>query len=186
MTVGDGRGSGAGADGLGPFARPVVVPAVLIALLVGACSGPPGPEAQQERSGETSASPVPADPEEYAELVVAETNSVRATEGRAPLATDTCALGAASTRAADLVGSATLVHAPLDPVLTACDPPSATAAENLSRGAATPAEVVDAWLGSPAHRANLLDPALTSVGVACVLDDVDGEEEMLCSQVFLG
>jgi uncharacterized protein YkwD len=69
----------------------------------------------------------------------------------------------------------------MDPVLAACAP-STSAAENLSRAAATPAEIVEAWLGSYGHRQNLLDPTLTDTGVACVRDD----DAMLCSQIFLG
>ena len=69
----------------------------------------------------------------------------------------------------------------LTPVIEACGL-SGPAAENLSRAAADPQAVVDAWLASPGHRANLLDPTLTEVGVSCVLD----ADRMLCSQVFLG
>ena len=57
-----------------------------------------------------------------------------------------------------------------------------TAAENLSRAAASTTAVVDAWMKTPGHQSNLLDPALTELGVACVLDG----GQMLCSQVFLG
>ena len=56
------------------------------------------------------------------------------------------------------------------------------AAENLSRAAADPDAVVTAWMGSPGHRANLLDPQLNAMGVGCVPD----AEAMLCSQIFLG
>ena len=65
--------------------------------------------------------------------------------------------------------------------MKACDP-SGPAAENLSRAAAGPQAVVDPWLASPGHRANLLDPTLSHVGVACMLD----ADCMLCLQVLLG
>jgi uncharacterized protein YkwD len=65
--------------------------------------------------------------------------------------------------------------------MAACTP-ATTAAENLSRAAASPAAVIDAWMGSPGHRPNLLDPALTEIGVGCVIDG----QAMLCSQVFFG
>jgi uncharacterized protein YkwD len=84
-------------------------------------------------------------------------------------------------RAADLVGEDALEHAPLGPVLAACAGPT-VAAENLSRAAAEPPAVVDAWLGSPGHRANVLDPTLDELGVACVADG----DQVLCSAVFLG
>lgn len=40
--------------------------------------------------------------------------------------------------------------------------------ENLAAGQATPREAVDAWLGSPGHRANLLRPAFDELGVAAL------------------
>jgi uncharacterized protein YkwD len=69
--------------------------------------------------------------------------------------------------ATDLIGKAELTHARLAGVIVGC-PPATTAAENLSRAPASPTAVVDAWMGSPGHRSNLLDPALTQIVVGCV------------------
>ena len=91
-----------------------------------------------------------------------------------------CARAQAAQRAQDLVGEE-LVHAPLDPVLEACDPLT-TVAENLSRAAASAPDVVDAWMGSAGHRANLEDPAFTEAAAACVVDD----DRVLCSLVLAG
>lgn len=38
-------------------------------------------------------------------------------------------------------------------------------AENVASGQSTPEEVVDAWMASPGHRANILDCGLTDIGV---------------------
>ena len=38
-------------------------------------------------------------------------------------------------------------------------------AENIAGGQVSPAAVVDGWLNSPGHRANILDPALEEIGV---------------------
>lgn len=141
-------------------------------------SGPP--------SGEDALVLEPTDPARYAALVVSETNELRAGTDSPELTTDVCATEAATARAEQLVGRSELDHAPLDDVIASCAPPGGTAAENLSRAAASPAQVVEAWDGSPGHRANLLDPALTRVGVGCVVDTTTGPEQMLCSQVFLG
>jgi len=84
-------------------------------------------------------------------------------------------------RAEALVGEEELEHAPLAPVIESCAPLT-TAAENLVNSTAAPAEVVEAWLGSPGHRANIVDPALTELGIGCVPDGA----KLLCSQVFLG
>lgn len=96
-----------------------------------------------------------------------------------------CATGQARDRAAALIGLP-LAHAALDDVLASCAPPSGLAAENLSRAAATPPEVVAAWLGSPGHANNLLSPQLAAIGTACVQDAAADPPGMLCSQVFLG
>lgn len=122
-----------------------------------------------------------ADPVAYAAELVVETNAARADEGLAALTVSDCAATEASARAEELTGGEELEHATLAPVIEACAPAS-TAAENLARAAATPHDVVDAWLASPGHRANLLDPDLDQVGIGCLLDGA----EMLCSQVFLG
>lgn len=130
--------------------------------------------------------PEPDDADAYARSIVDETNAVRSAADLPALEHDDCATDAAARRAALLVGAPDLEHAPLDDVIATCDPPQGSAAENLSRAAAPPSEVVTAWEQSPGHRANLLDPTLTSIGVSCVVDDVEGEAQMLCSQVFLG
>lgn len=41
-------------------------------------------------------------------------------------------------------------------------------AENIAAGQPTPAEVVDAWMNSPGHRANILDPNMQEIGVGFV------------------
>jgi uncharacterized protein YkwD len=122
-----------------------------------------------------------ADPEAYAAELVAQTNTVRGDDGLEALSVSQCATTAAVARATALEGDKALEHASLTPVIQACAP-ATTAAENLVRAAATPHDVVDAWLDSPGHRANLLDPALEQIGIGCLLDG----DEMLCSQVFLG
>lgn len=121
------------------------------------------------------------DPGSYATELVELTNETRSEEGLPELAVSGCAREAGLQRAADLVGQAELVHASLAPVIDACEPLS-TAAENLVNSTAEPIDVVEAWLGSPGHRANIVDPDLTEVGIGCVPDG----EKMLCSQVFLG
>lgn len=40
-----------------------------------------------------------------------------------------------------------------------------SAAENIAAGYATPTDVVDGWMGSSGHKANILDPDLTQIGI---------------------
>lgn len=159
--------------------RPVRAAVVLClsAALLGACTdGAPSPEPTSP-----SLSVSPAEPDAYAAELVALTNEQRATEGLAQLAESTCARDAALDRARALVGEGELVHAPLAPVIQDCAP-FTTAAENLVNSTASPPEVLDAWLNSPGHRANIVDPALTEIGIGCVPDG----DKLLCSQIFLG
>ena len=121
-----------------------------------------------------------ADPAAYAAEGVGATNEARAAEGLDELEFSECAARAAAERATALVGVAELTHAPLDGAMRDCGVEQA--AENLSRASAPVDDVVEAWLGSPGHRHNLLDPSLLQIGVACV----PGEDALLCSQVFLG
>jgi len=121
-----------------------------------------------------------ADPVAYAARLVTLTNAERAAQGVPALATADCATDQAATRAAALAGGKPLEHAPMAPVMAACA--VSEAGENLARGAATPDDVMKAWMRSPGHRSNILDATYDAVGVACRLDDA----QMLCSQVFLG
>lgn len=43
-----------------------------------------------------------------------------------------------------------------------------TAGENIAKGQRTPAEVVQAWMNSPGHRANILNPNFTHIGLGYV------------------
>ena len=148
--------------------------AVVVALALGFVGGcAPGGDADGYSTG--------GDADGYASGIVAETNRVRAARGLAALTPSACAGEHAQTRAAALVGAATLTHADLVPVIDACAP-QGSAAENLSRSSAAPADVVAAWLASPGHANNLLSDDLTHLAVACVPDAGD----LLCSQIFLG
>jgi uncharacterized YkwD family protein/spore coat assembly protein SafA len=40
-----------------------------------------------------------------------------------------------------------------------------TAGENIAKGQTTPAAVVNAWMNSSGHRANILNPSFTEIGV---------------------
>lgn len=151
----------------------LLAPASVLVAVLGGCGG---------TSTETpSDAPSTVDPDAYATELLDLTNVTRVEQGLEELVRSPCARAAALERAAALVGEEELVHAPLAPVIDACAPLT-TAAENLVNSSAEPIDVVDAWLRSPGHRANIVDPKLTEIGISCVRDD----EMMLCSQVFLG
>lgn len=45
-----------------------------------------------------------------------------------------------------------------------------SAAENIAKGQKTPQAVVDAWMGSSGHRANILNSSYNKIGVGYVKD----------------
>lgn len=135
---------------------------------------------------------------DFAQELIFYTNQARAAESLPPLAESECATSAAAERVIDLIGAAELAHAPLISIHLACDLGEGFSGENLIRGAATPADLVNAWMQSPSHRQNLLNPSFTELGIACVNDpdpapapdstkpSEPSGEPMLCSQIFLG
>lgn len=128
----------------------------------------------------TPISQATVDPAGYAARLRTASNDERAHAGLPRLADAPCAAAVAQQRAELLVGQP-LQHAPLDALRRAC-PDASAVAENLSRAAALPGAVVAAWMASPGHRANILDPTLTGMVVACTHDG----DQMLCSQLFVG
>jgi uncharacterized YkwD family protein/spore coat assembly protein SafA len=55
-----------------------------------------------------------------------------------------------------------------------------TAGENIAKGYSTPKAVVDAWMNSPGHRANILNASYTHIGVGYV------ESGSFWTQMFKG
>jgi len=56
--------------------------------------------------------------------------------------------------------------------------------ENVGQGA-TIVQVHDAYLASPGHRANIMDPAFTSAGTAAVWGQCNGFRRVFTVQVFM-
>ena len=56
--------------------------------------------------------------------------------------------------------------------------------ENVGYGG-TIAQIHDAYLNSPGHRANIMDPAYNSIGAAAVWGDCDGQHRVFTVQVFM-
>ncbi|AEE44946.1 CAP domain-containing protein [Cellulomonas fimi] len=151
----------------------------------------PAPDAPDDTDGAAAPQPattvpVPAPapaataPQSIDAEIVTLGNVARRAAGLPDLATSACAQEQALARASLLVAENRFEHDPLGPILTACG--GRTVGENLALGYPTAQATVDAWLASPGHRANLLSPDFTSIGVACV----DGPRGALCAQVFLG
>jgi uncharacterized protein YkwD len=101
-------------------------------------------------------------------------NNHRASMGRAPLSTSQSLTQAAVWKARHMAAYRYMAHndpAPpvarswLDRVHTCGYPMSAAAAENIAAGYRTPTAVVNAWLGSASHRANIENASYKSIGI---------------------
>ncbi|MFF4804955.1 CAP domain-containing protein [Streptomyces sp. NPDC001351] len=102
--------------------------------------------------------------------VVALTNRERAGAGLPPLATDPLLATAAQAHSADMVARAFYSHTspegsrPWDRA-AAAGARRRSIGENIACGQRSPAEVVDGWMNSPGHRANILEPDFTHIGI---------------------
>ncbi|MGW0949314.1 CAP domain-containing protein [Streptomyces sp. NPDC002623] len=102
--------------------------------------------------------------------VVDLTNRERARAGLRPLAVDRLLTTAAQAYSADMAARAFYSHTspegsqPWDRA-AAAGSTLRTIGENIACGQRSAAEVVDGWMNSPGHRANILKPAFTHIGV---------------------
>ena len=162
---------------------PTVIGAALLALLgttsvVGGASAPDlvafaRADASRGGSAQVAATPPPpgrptADP---TVAVVERTNAVRAQHGLAPLTIHPQLVQAAQAHSNDQAAHQRMSHTGSDGSSLA-DRVDATGyswsgiAENVAAGQRTAEWVTDAWLGSPGHRANMLNGELVHIGVA--------------------
>lgn len=97
-------------------------------------------------------------------------NAARAKAGCAPLKVDARLTRAAQGHSADMVKRRYFAHnspggtTPWTRIAKAGYPRNSRLAENIAAGQPTADQVVRTWLRSPAHRANILDCRLRSVG----------------------
>ncbi|MFJ9820893.1 CAP domain-containing protein [Streptomyces sp. NPDC101151] len=102
--------------------------------------------------------------------VVALTNAERARAGLRPLAADPQLTRAAQAHCADMVARDFYAHTSPDGSqpwdrAAAAGSRRRTIGENIACGQRSPAEVVEGWMNSPGHRANILKPDFTHIGV---------------------
>ncbi len=132
------------------------LPALVVALALGACEG-----------GDPLA-PVSADPEaaRFADLV----NDHRVSVGCATLSWSGPVAGVAQAHSEDMVARSFFSHtnpdgeSPFDR-LAAAGIGFSSAAENIAYGYPSAEAVLAGWLGSPGHRANIENCALTQHGI---------------------
>jgi len=125
----------------------------------------------------------------HVEQLLASTNAKRAEAGLAPLALNDKLSVAAANKATDMFAKNYWAHN---------SPTGATpwefisgagyrynvAGENLAKNFSTSTVVVDAWMASATHRANIVKPGYKEVGFAVVNGILNGEETTLVVQMF--
>ncbi|SEE95347.1 Cysteine-rich secretory protein family protein [Streptomyces sp. 3213] len=105
-----------------------------------------------------------------ADKVVELTNAERTRAGLRPLAVDPLLAAAAQAHSADMVARAFYSHTSPDGSqpwdrAAAAGSRRRTIGENIACGQRSPAEVVEGWMNSPGHRANILKPDFTHIGI---------------------
>jgi uncharacterized protein YkwD len=101
----------------------------------------------------------------YVNRIVVLVNAQRAAHGLRPLVVSPCATGFARPWTTHMAATNTLVHQSLSPMLRC---PARTAGENIAYGNVSADQMMTMWMNSPGHRANILNPSFTRIGVGAV------------------
>lgn len=152
-------------------------------LSCGGSQTPSGPSAPETPS-EPEQPDAPSEPDQpsgstsvldYEQQVVTLVNAERAKYGLAALTLDETLCGCARVKSQDMHDQGYFSHtsptygSPFD-MMRAFGVSYRTAGENIAMGYATPAAVVEAWMNSEGHRANILSANYTTLGVGYVAD----------------
>lgn len=109
----------------------------------------------------------------YEKKVVELTNAERAKQGLAPLTLDTELSKVARIKSQDMKDKNYFDHnsptygSPFD-MMKSFGISYKSAGENIAMGQTTPEQVVQAWMDSPGHRANIMNSSFTHIGVGYV------------------
>ena len=165
-----------------PTAKPTATPAPIVTP---APTAKPTPSATPVPTAKPTATPAPtatqspadgkADSLAYEKQVVELVNEQRAANGLAPLKLSSELSRVARAKSQDMHDRNYFSHtsptygSPFD-MMKAFGISYRTAGENIAKGYSTPAAVVNAWMNSPGHRANILNSSYTTIGVGYVAD----------------
>jgi hypothetical protein len=121
--------------------------------------------------------------------VISLVNQERAEANLAPLAENTKLSAAARAKANDMIKRDYFAHTSPAGVtpwqwIKQAGYRYKTAGENLAVNYTSAKEQHKAWMKSPTHRANILNPKYQEIGVAVVEGKIDGEESIVTVQMF--
>lgn len=125
---------------------------------------PDAPDVEQPESGSTAA---------YTAEVARLVNRERAAEGLSPLTVNVKVQSAAQTRANEQKISFSHTRpngSSFSTALTEAGVNYRGAGENIAYGQRSPAEVMNGWMNSSGHRANIMNSKFTEIGVGCHKD----------------
>ncbi len=104
----------------------------------------------------------------YEKDVITWTNTKRADKKLVAVQSQSCVDGYAEKQASWLAKNRKLEHQNLRTILKACKLTSVS--ENIAYGYGSGRDVVNAWMNSPGHKANLLSSKMRLIGVGAVQD----------------
>lgn len=136
---------------------------------------PQQPAAAEESNSEVSVPSNAADVSEYEKQVVDIVNRYRAQYGLSPVTLNTELSKVARLKSEDMKNKNYFSHtsptygSPFD-MMKQFGISYRKAGENIAMGQTTPEAVMTAWMNSDGHRANILDPDFTQIGVGYVAD----------------
>ncbi len=140
------------------------------AFLVAACVGGGGGGSGGAAPGGGAVAQSPSGGGSTAASVAAAVNAERAANGLPALAANPNLAAAAQAHAADIAANGLMGHAGSDGSdigerARRAGYGGSRITENVAVGHDSPSSVVTDWMNSPGHRANILDPAVTELGV---------------------
>lgn len=121
----------------------------------------------------------------YANQAIALINAQREAAGVPPLAINTTLVSAAQIRAKELTQNFSHTRPDGSISFSAFNVSYSGAAENIAAGQWSPEWVVDSWMNSEEHRANIMDARYTQTAIACIYDP-DSPYEYYWVQLFIG
>ena len=101
----------------------------------------------------------------YVNRIVVLVNAQRTARGLRPLIVSPCATRYAAPWTTHMAATNTLAHQSLAPLMRC---PARMAGENIAYGNVSADQMMAMWMNSPGHRANILNPGFTRIGVGAV------------------
>lgn len=124
-----------------------------------------------------------------ASVLVAKANESRITADMTPLAVNTKLEAAAQAKLADMVAKQYFGHRDAEGrgvwgTIKATSYQYRHAGENLAKGWKSSDELQAAWMASPTHCANIMDPRYTDIGIATAEVEIEGVKQNLTVELF--